>query len=233
MVGTIWGLALAGAFLLASHFGISSTRLRPAVVDRLGEGSYRGLYSLVAVVAFGWFVWAYESAPYAPVWDWQPWQAWVPAAVMPLALLLVVGGLTSRNPTSVGQEKALTSAEPAQGVLRITRHPFLWGVGLWALSHLVPNGDLGGLLFFGTLAALGIVGAMLLDAKKRAAGGLDWERFELTTGFVPFGAILAGKQSLARAAAEFGLWRLVVVAVLYGALLHLHPWLFGVPAIPG
>lgn len=233
LAGTIGALALAGAFLLASHFGVSSTRLRPMLVDRIGTGPYLGLYSLVSVVAFFWLVSAYGAAPRVPIWDWAPWQGWIPLLLMPVALLLIVGGLTTPNPTSVGQEKALHSAEPARGLLRITRHPFLWGVAIWAIAHIPPNGDLASLIFFGTLAALGLVGAMLLDAKKRAALGLDWERFEEATSFVPFAAVIGGRQNLARAAADFGLVRLVAVTVLYGLLLHLHPWLFGVPAIPG
>lgn len=232
MVGTIWGLALASAFLLASHFGIASTKLRPALVKGLGENAYLGLYSLVAAVAFGWLVWAYGAAPYVALWAPAGWTAWIPVTVMPVALLLIVGGLTVPNPTSVKQEKALFAEEPARGLLRITRHPFLWGVGLWGLSHLPSNGDLASLLFFGSLAALGIVGATLIDARKRALRTHAWARFEEATSFVPFAAILAGRQSLGRAAAEFGILRLLAVTVLYGALLHLHPWLFGVYAIP-
>lgn len=232
MIGTVWGLALAAAFLLGTHFGISSSRLRPALVDRIGEGAYLGLYSLVSLVAFGWFVAAYAAVPFVPLWDWAPWQGWVPLALLPPALLFVVGSLTAPNPTLVGMDKALTAAEPARGLLRITRHPLMWGIGLWGLAHMVPNGDLGSLLFFGTLAALALVGAVLIDAKKRAARGLDWERFEEATSLVPFAAVLDGRQSLARAAGEFGTWRLLLTVLLYGALLHLHPWLFGVAAIP-
>jgi len=232
MIGTIWGLALAAAFLLASHFGIASTRLRPALVDRIGEGAYLGLYSLVAVAAFAWLVAAYGAAPLVPVWGWAPWQNWVSIALLPLALLLAVGGLTAPNPTSVGQQKALYAAEPARGALRITRHPFLWGTVLWALAHVVPNGDLASLLFFGSLGVLGLVGALLIDARKRAGASLDWDRFEAATGFVPFAAILRGRQSLAAALVELGWPRLVLVLVLYGLLLHLHPLLFGVQAVP-
>lgn len=232
LVGSVGGLALAGAFLLATHFGVSSTRLRPLLVDRIGVNAYLSLYSLVSAVAFAWLVAAYGGVPYVKLWDWAPWQGWAPLLLMPVALLLVIGGLTVRSPTSVGQEKALHTAEPARGLLRVTRHPFLWGVTIWAAAHLPPNGDVGSLIFFGTLGALGLVGAMLIDGKRRAALGLDWERFEKSTSFVPFAAVVRGQQSLARAAAEFGLIRLAAVAVLYGLILHLHPVLFGVPAIP-
>jgi uncharacterized membrane protein len=232
MTGTIFDVALAAAFLLATHFGISSTGLRDSIVEKLGEQPYRGLYSLIAFAAFAWLVMAWRDAPYLPLWERAAWQYWIPIAVMPLALLFVVGGLTVRNPNAVGQEKALHSAEPAQGLLRVTRNPFLWGVGLWALAHMVPNGDAASLMFFGALAVLALLGSVLIDRKNRARRGLDWERYEEMTGNVPFAAILQGKQSLARAASEFGTWRLVATVVLYGALQHLHPWFAGVPAIP-
>lgn len=232
MIGTVWGLALAAAFLLGTHFGISSSRLRPALVDRIGEGAYLGLYSLVSLVAFGWFVAAYAAVPFVPLWDWAPSASRRRTAGRAAARPGAPTPARAPNPTLVGMDKALTAAEPARGLLRITRHPLMWGVGLWGLAHMVPNGDLGSLLFFGTLAALSLVGAVLIDAKKRAARGLDWERFEEATSLVPFAAVLDGRQSLARAAAEFGTWRLLLTVVLYGALLHLHPWLFGVNAIP-
>jgi len=232
MTGTIWELALAAAFLLLTHFGLSSTPLRQVLVDRIGEGPYRGLYSLIAVVALAWLILAYGAAPHVPLWAWAPWQNYVPLVIMPVALLLVVGGLTVRNPTAVGQDDALQEDEAVRGLLRITRHPFLWGAGLWGLAHLVPNGDLASMIFFGTLATLGILGAALIDAKRRGLGGADWRRFERASSFIPFAAIAAGRQSLGRAAAEFGAVRLLVVVVLYGALLHAHPWLFGAPAIP-
>ncbi len=76
---------------------------------------------------------------------------------MPLALFLLVGGVLIPNPSATGMTGVLDRLEPARGVLRITRHPVMWGVGLWAAVHLVANGDLASLLFFGgfLLTALG------------------------------------------------------------------------------
>ena len=224
-------LTAAAAFLLASHFGLSSTRLRGALVDRLGgEGPYRGLYSLVAAAALVWLILAYRDAPYVPLWPTAAWTRWVPVAVMPFAALLAVAGLTRPNPTAVGQERALDAEEPARGVLRITRHPFLWGVGLWALGHTVPNGDAASLIFFGALAALALVGTALIDAKNARRHGERWRRFSAVTSNAPFGAILAGRQRLVPG--EIGWGRLTGALALYALLLWAHPYLFGAVALP-
>ena len=53
-----------------------------------------------------------------------------------------------------------------RGVLRITRNPVMWGIGLWAVAHMVPNGDWASLLFFGTLMwrlAIYATGRRLID----------------------------------------------------------------------
>ncbi len=231
MTGGILHVAAAGLFLLLSHFGMSSTPLRAALVARLGEGPYRGLYSLVAALALWWLIAAYADAPHRPLWAPAPWQAWVPLAVLPAALLLVVAGLSTPNPTAAGQEALLTRGEPpVRGVLRVTRNPFLWGVGLWALAHLVPNGDLASLILFGSLAVLALAGAALIDAKLARRLGPAWDRYARQTSNLPFAAILAGRQTFA--GREIGWWRVAVALLLYAGLLHLHRPLFGVSPLP-
>lgn len=231
MTGSIVHVAAAGLVLLLSHFGVSSTPLRAALIARMGEGPYRGLYSLAAVAAFWWLGAAFADAPYVPLWQPASWQAWVPLLAVPVALLLVVASLTTPNPSAVGQDRLLTGAEePARGILRVTRNPFLWGVGLWALAHLVPNGDLASLTLFGTVAVLALAGSVLIDRKLRARLGPAWERYAGRTSNIPFAAILAGRQSLVWR--EIGWWRPALALVLYAGLLHLHRWLFGVSPLP-
>ncbi|QCN98991.1 NnrU protein (plasmid) [Azospirillum argentinense] len=231
MTGTIAHLFAAGLFLLLTHFGISSTPLRAALVGRLGEKPYLGLYSLVSALAFWWLVAAYNAAPHVPLWPPSGGLAWVPVLLVPVALFLLVAGLTTPNPTSVGQEKLLTGdREPVRGILRVTRNPFLWGVGLWAVAHMVPNGDLASLILFGTLALLALGGSVLIDAKLARRLGAAWEHYAARTSNLPFSAILAGRQSLVWR--EIGWWRPAVALLLYGGLLHLHRMLFGVSPLP-
>lgn len=234
MMGTMTELLAAGLFLLASHFGIASTPLRGFLVARIGEGPYRGLFSLIALGAFIWLVIAFNAAPLGPqLWDLGLAGAVAPLVLMPIALLLLVGGLTAPNPTNAGMEKRLEDPDPATGALRITRHPVQWAFGLWAIGHLAANGDLRTVILFGTLAVLSLFGTLLLDSRYRRDKGAGYAPFELSTSNLPLLAIVQGRQSMARAVREIGLIRAGVTVVLYGLLMHFHGWIAGVPAMPG
>ena len=93
-------------------------------------------------------------------------------------------------------------------------------------------GELRAVILFGTLAALALAGIHTIDAKTRARNPLVYQVLEAETSRWPFAAILAGRQSLGAAVREIGWPRLAVALVLYAAILHLHPWAFGVYAIP-
>ncbi len=231
MTGTMTELAAAGLFLLASHYGIASTSLRGALVERIGEGPYRGLFSLIALAAIVWLVVAFNRAPLGPLlWDLGGVGAVVPLILMPIALLLLIGGLSPANPTNAGSEKRLEDPDPATGALRITRHPIQWGIGLWAIGHLAANGDLNTVVLFGTLAVLSLFGTLLLDHRYRRDKGAVYAPFELSTSNLPLLAIVQGRQSLGAAFQEIGLIRIAVTVVAYGLLMHFHGWIFGVPA---
>jgi uncharacterized membrane protein len=97
---------------------------------------------------------------------------------------------------------------------------------------MVPNGDAASLLFFGSLAVLALLGAVLIDAKNALRKGDAWVRWATLTSNIPFFAIVQGRQNLGVAIREIGWIRLAVVVVLYAALLHGHRWLFGVSPLP-
>jgi uncharacterized membrane protein len=220
----IW-LVLALAFLFLTHYGISSTGARDRMVARLGELPYRGVYSLISVVALVLPVLAYRNASYVGLWPPLTWLHIVTHLCMLLACLLLVGGLSTANPTAMDQIKALDRPEPARGVLRITRHPVMWAVALWGIGHVVARGDLASLLFFGGLAAFALVGARLLDQKHERRAGEAFRRFKQMSSVVPFGAILAGRQRVVLG--EIGLRRVGGALLLYAILLAFHPLLFG------
>jgi uncharacterized membrane protein len=228
MTGSIVEVALAGALLLISHFVPPAPGNRARIVARTGEGAYMGLYSLVSVAAIVWLCLAWAAAPVVPLWE-AGILRWVPAVVLPFALILFVAAYTTRNPTSVGQGASLLP-ENARGVLRITRNPLLWSVTAWALSHLVANGDLASVLFFGTFAMLAGLGTVLLERKIALREGARWDAFAAVTSNVPFAAILQGRQRLDLR--EIGPVRIGAAFALTLALVQFHGWLFGVPAIP-
>lgn len=230
MDGHAWfSLFVAGLAFCGSHILLSSTRQRGVLRDQLGEAGFLGVYSLVALATFAWFVAAYVRAPRLPLWSPPPSIAFVPVVVMPFAAILVVAGYSTRNPTAVGMERRAADDDPAPGILRVTRHPVMWAVGLWALAHLVANPDLASLWFFGAIAALALGGTVLIDRKKRLALGGNWQRLAAVTSNLPFAALAARRSRLRWR--EIGLLRLLAGLLLYAVLFLAHPFFAGVPVI--
>jgi uncharacterized membrane protein len=222
-------LALASVFFAFIHLGISGTRLRDTLTVRLGQIGYMILFSILSVLALVWMINAYKYAPYTPTWGNPDWARVLAVVLMLPAFLLFVMGLTTPNPTVVAQENL--AAKPPVGIVTITRHPFLLGTGLWATLHLLANGDLASLFFFGGLAVVSFAGPASIDAKRRRALGAPvWDGFAAQTSILPFGAILKG-----RAKTDFagiGLWRPAVGLVAYALMLGGHSHIIGVSPFP-
>jgi uncharacterized membrane protein len=227
-------LFAAAAFFLAIHLLVSGTRLRDALTGRIGQGPYMGLFSLASVAGLVWLGFAYAAARAAPenetYWRLSTATRNVQIGLQLVAMLLIVPGLTTRNPTSVRQEGALDQPDVIKGMLRITRHPFLWGVAIWALGHVVVNGDAAAITLFGSLLALALFGTASIDAKRRRALGEKWDAFAAQTSNIPFAAIGAGRQRLDLK--EIGWWRITLAIVVWVVFLVVHPYLFGVSALP-
>jgi uncharacterized membrane protein len=221
MAGTFASLIVSGIVFHGSHIVLSSTRLRGNLRDQLGERGYLALYSVVSLATFAWFVTAYIHAPLLILWAAAPWTVFVPLALMPFASILLIAGYSTPNPTAVGMEGVAAEDDPAPGIMRVTRHPIMWAIGLWGLSHLASNGDLASLLFFASLAALALGGTLLIDRKKRLALGSNWSRLAEVTSNVPFVAIAARRTRLR--AHEIGLLRVVAGLLLWAVLLLAHP----------
>jgi len=220
----------ASLLFLGTHLGISSTRLRGRLVDMLGEGGYLAAYSAVAALTLGLLIWIYSALPrFDYLWLPSPALYLVPKIVMPLAMILLVGGFMVRNPTAVGQDSVLKDGGDAEsltrGVTRITRHPFQWSVVLWAATHIIANGDRVSLVFFGTFLVLGLAGGVLIDRKKADRLAADWAPFARVTSNVPFAAILSGRNRLA--AGEL-IGPVLVGLAVYALAFWAHPWLSGV-----
>jgi uncharacterized membrane protein len=225
----MWVMLLAAVLFLGTHLGISSTVLRGRLVAMLGEGGYLIAYSLVAALTLGYLIWMYGALPrYGYFWLPSPELYMVPKVLMPIAIILLVGGFMVRNPTVVGMEGSLREMpadELARGVTRITRHPFQWSVVLWAVTHLFANGDQISVVFFSTFLILGLAGSVLIDRKKAAKLGPAWQPYAEVTSNLPFAAIVSGRNRLALKEL------LVPVAVglaVYVLAYWAHPWIAGV-----
>jgi uncharacterized membrane protein len=221
-------LIAAAAFFVLLHFLVSGTRLRGALVGVIGEGPYMGLFSLASAVGLTWLAFAYGAARGAGEVYWELGAGAKHAVflIQLVAFFFIVAGLATPNPTSVKQEGSLEKGDVVKGMLRITRHPFLWGVAIWAVGHLLVNGDTPSVLLFGALLVLAVGGTSSIDAKRKRALGPAWDAFAAQTSNVPFGAILTGRQKLS--ISEIGWWRLLLVIAVWAAILVCHRWIGGV-----
>ena len=228
-------LIAAAAVFLGIHFLISGTRVRDAITGTIGEGPYLGLFSLASVATLAWLIYAYNSAQRTGddqlLYDLGVGVHHLGIPIVLLAFLIGVPGLLSPNPTSVRQEGAAAKAETVRGILRVTRHPFLWGVFLWSAVHLSVNGDRDSVILFGALLLLSFFGTFTIDAKRKRKLGAAWNEFAAKTSNVPFVAILTGRNTFS--AREYFDWRFLVALVLFVGILFSHARLFGVSPFPG
>lgn len=221
-------MVLAALAFAGLHFTLSSRAVRGRGVAALGENRYLGLYSLAILASFAWLVLEWRSAPFVALYTPPAWTRWVPNVVMPLAYTLLVMGYTIASPAVAG----MASRElPVTGILRITRHPALWGFGLWGLSHLAANGDLRSVALFGSVAVLALGGMLHIDARRRASGGETWARFAARTSLLPFAAIASGRQSWPTLG-ELGWWRVALGIAGWALMLAIHTWLIGAAPWP-
>ena len=228
----MYSLIAASVFFLLIHFSVSGTRLRDVLVARMGAGPYRGAFAVASIVGLVWMSSAYSHAATVDLWGQLIGLRPLAFALLLLAFLLVGIGLATPSPTQVGMESQLAQGtDLVRGVVRITRHPFLWGVGLWAFVHLVVNGDLASLILFGSLLLLALGGTASIDAKRRRSFGDQWSRFAQATSNIPFAAIATGRNQLGPALREIGILRPVIAIAAYVMVLIFHGRLFGAPLV--
>ena len=229
MTGPLAHLVAAAIVFVGGHFLISSTPLRAAIAARIGERAYLGAFTVFAAATLAWLGLAYRAAPRIELWAWETGARHLALTLVALASVLVVAGLTTPSPTVVGA--GARGLDEARGIVRITRHPFLWGVALWAAAHLAANGDSASVILFASLMVLALAGTLAIDRKCRARLGEAWERFAAATSNVPFAAIVARRQRLDLAG--IGIWRLLGAVALYLALLMGHEAVIGVDPLGG
>ncbi|GBD48581.1 NnrU family protein [Methylopila sp. Yamaguchi] len=145
-------LAFGLALFLGTHLFTRAAGLRAALVARLGETGYKGLYSLASAVGLAAIIYGYSHAPAVALWSPPGWTRHIPITLMwPAFVLLLAAYLPGKI-----RERA--------------KHPMLAAVKLWAFSHLCANGDLPSVLLFGGFLAYGVIARILLKRHERAHG---------------------------------------------------------------
>ncbi len=178
-------IALLWLGFAGTHMALSSVPVRRRLVARLGEPAFRGLYSLVAFAFFIPLVWTFFAHKHSGRWLWivdrGPALRWAMSVGMAVGFVLLVASLVRPSPAAV----VPGDARP-HGVYRLTRHPLLMAIALFGTLHLVPNGSLADVAFFGGFVLFSLVGAWHQDRRKLALGVPGFGAFHAATPFVPF-----------------------------------------------
>ena len=187
----ILGLAL----FIGAHVFITMRERRAVAIARLGEWPYKGvlaLASLVGIILIGYGFASYRAAGMINVWSPPAFTRHVTDLLVWPAIIFVVAAYVRGD------------------IARVLKHPMLVGVKLWALAHLISNGDLGSIILFGSILGWAVFDRITL--KRRSDPGAPP---------IPYG----GRTN-------------DVIAIVVGTLLYLalgfwfHPYVIGVPAFP-
>ncbi len=177
---------------LGAHVFVTMREHRAALIKTLGAGPYRGLFSLVSIVGIvlvGYGFARYRAEGLIMVWSPPGWTRHIVEALMWPASIMVVAAYIRGH------------------IKRVLKHPMLVGVKTWAVAHLCANGDLGGIILFGSVLLWAGYDRMTL--KRRADPGAPP---------IPVGG--TGNDIIA----------IVIGTILYLALGFLfHPFVIGLP----
>jgi uncharacterized membrane protein len=176
-MGMIAGLVLFfGAHTLTTH-----RKMRARMVAGIGgEHVYKLVYSLVSLIGLGLIIWGfahYRASEFQPIWSPPTFLKHLNIALMLPAVILVVAAYIRGR------------------IYTIVKHPMLSGVKLWAFGHLLANGDLGGIILFGSFLAWAVYDRISLKRRADAGappipvGGLTNDLIAVAVGVVAYLAL--------------------------------------------
>ena len=185
LVIMIVGLAL----FIGAHSLPTKPALRGRLVGSLGENGYKGLFTALSVagivliaIGFG----RYRDTAYVDVWT-------PPRALTHVNILLMWFAMV-----------AFASSGLPGEIKRRLKHPQLVAVKIWALGHLLANGDLGSIILFGSFLAWAVYDRISVKRRQPEAGK------DIPPGF--------GANDIKA---------VVIGTVAWGVLIFAHPWLIG------
>lgn len=159
-------LALLWLAFLIQHTVMSHGRLRAAMIARLGLWPFRGVYSLASMIPFGplVYLWWTHRGEGAHLWTLPK----PPAEILALVgFTLVVGAMARPAPSAAYTTVRGDRIDPV-GMSAVSRHPMFVGLSMWAIGHLLANGNVVDVVFWGGFPIYTLVGVLHQDARKRA-----------------------------------------------------------------
>lgn len=217
-------LLLAFLIFFISHSLPSQPRVKIWLIARFGRSCFTMFYSILSLILLGWLIMAAGRAPFVELWSWVPWQSYLTISVMLVACLILAMSIARPNPFSFGGAENHNFDPAHPGIVRWIRHPLLAALALWAVAHLVSNGDLAHVLLFGSLTAFAILGGRLVDRRARREMGSGWQTL---LHRIRQSGMFPRPSSYGRA---FG--RIILGIGLFLGLVWVHPVLVGVSPFP-
>ena len=185
----IMGLAI----FIGVHLVTVMRAWRAGLVAQLGENGYKIAYSLLSAIGIALVVYGfarYRANEWVEVWSPPNWTRHLAALLVLFAMIMAV------------------SAYARGHIYERLKHPLLAATKLWALAHLIANGDLGSIILFGSILAWAVADRISLK-RRTDPGGPP----------IPVGGM-----------------RNDVIAIFGGVALYavlgwwFHPYVIGVPA---
>lgn len=147
MLMLVLGVALWSVVHLYKSMGHGH---RAGVVSAMGEMPYKGVFSLLIVASLVLIVMGWKSAPPTSLWLPPVWMRHITLLLVPIAVILFI---SARAPTDLKQ---------------VIRHPQMVGVKLWALAHLLANGEVRSIILFGGLLAWAVLEVIFINKRDGA-----------------------------------------------------------------
>jgi len=185
-------MILGLAIFLGGHLFTIMRGQRAALIKRIGYNAYMGLYSLVSLIGLALIVYGfarYRQGEWVDIWFPPVWTKHLAALLVLFAFIMLVASYSRGH------------------IYTTLKHPMLAGVKLWALAHLMANGDLGSIILFGSILAWAVIDRISLKRRSDPGappipvGGMRNDVIAVFGGVVLY--------------AVFGLW--------------FHPYVLGIP----
>ncbi len=173
-------LILGMAVFIGIHVLTTRRQTRAALLARLGEGGYKALYSLLALagivlIAKGYSL--YRATEWVDIWYPPKASRHITLALMLPAVIMVVAAYIRGR------------------IYTVLKHPMLAGVKLWAVAHLLANGDLGSIILFGSVLAWAVYDRISLKHREDTGsppipvGGIGNDAIAVGVGIVAYLAL--------------------------------------------
>lgn len=136
---------------LGLHLLPAFPHMRASLIERIGKNGYRVFFSVVSLASLVLLVWGFATAPVIQVWSPPPWARLVAIVLMLPAFIFLVAAYVP------GRIKARV------------KNPFLIAIKIWALAHLIANGDLASMILFGSFLAYAVLDRIALKGRQPTA----------------------------------------------------------------